>query len=328
MTSISKSISLWMDSDCLVVFQTGNLLSFLPHSPLSRKSSVFRQFLDEPNLVSTDFERGLYTSAPLPLIKLVDVNEEEGEFFLRALYDAEFFEPPPTQTSLKIVLAVLKLATRYDVHFLRRRALAHLALAYPVRLGAWDTRDGNSTFPIHRDYGNPFSSTLQDTLMVIQVAKECGAPWILPSVFYECCQYDLKGLLWNPMWEDGTFDQEFKSTILVGFMNQVVTTPKALAFLLVQSLEGHGCEHSKTCLEIRRALQEKALGWTMQRPLDIWDENDWFGDDISQMCELCLTVCNKVHRDQRNAIWEALPGIFDLPDWGVLMEEQEAATER
>ncbi|KAJ7689810.1 hypothetical protein B0H17DRAFT_936768, partial [Mycena rosella] len=43
-----------------------------------------------------------------------------------------FLEPRPSKADLDVVISILHLSNKYDVDYLRRRALGHLSSLYPT----------------------------------------------------------------------------------------------------------------------------------------------------------------------------------------------------
>ncbi|KAJ6595043.1 hypothetical protein DFH09DRAFT_1357807 [Mycena vulgaris] len=117
-----------------------------------------------------------------PLLELTDA-EEDVFFFLRAIMDSLFFAPYPAPTTFDTVAGVLRLSAKYEVDYLRRRALAHS----PLRLQAMATR---SSWP-----------DIDDSLVsAINLAHQTAALWILPHAFYALAagDPDLTSLLCGP----------------------------------------------------------------------------------------------------------------------------------
>ncbi|KAF8905756.1 hypothetical protein CPB84DRAFT_1823103, partial [Gymnopilus junonius] len=121
-SSIPSPGPLWYD-DRLVIFHTGGLRWKLPHNPFSQKSFVLRDFLASPFNDPVYFDHDIDAESGLQMIELLEVDDKEGDAFLMALYNSEFFERPfiseesgsLISTSLDTVLAVLKLSTRYQL---------------------------------------------------------------------------------------------------------------------------------------------------------------------------------------------------------------------
>lgn len=82
---------------------------------------------------------------------------------LKSLLIISYFPSPPERTEIDITIGILRLAHKYDVSFLRRRALGHLGTMYFTRLEDYDTIQNRSPYEI--------STILKTT----QVAVEVGA---------------------------------------------------------------------------------------------------------------------------------------------------------
>ncbi|KAJ6527202.1 hypothetical protein DFH09DRAFT_1414443 [Mycena vulgaris] len=87
---------------------------------------------------------------------------------------ASYFMAPPAIVDIRVVLGVLKLAHKYDVDYVFRRALQHLSSEYPCDISVVTER---STAIAQKD------DHLADMALhseVIKVATEVNALWVLP----------------------------------------------------------------------------------------------------------------------------------------------------
>jgi hypothetical protein len=87
------------------------------------------------------------------------------------------FEPAPKPTTLTHVLGILRLSHKYDVRYLRRRALLHLETVYPVTLEAYDRISTTATFNV----------APQDHILVARAAMQVEATWLVPPACYRPC---------------------------------------------------------------------------------------------------------------------------------------------
>jgi len=238
------------------------------------------------------------------------------------LSSRRFFERPPAETSYEVVLAILKLSTKYEVAYLRKRALAHLRLSYPLTLDQWNRRQKVSTLAAELDVDTWPGSTSK-TLKVIEVAKKLDIPWILPAAYYDCSTVSLELLLDDSKWNDGTIDLETKNSILIGYQKQSTAThSQMLDFLYCDPL--NNCMQKEVCGEIRRRLYCATQEWSITKPLDAMVDGDW-ECFLGSLCGLCLGV-SKVRFDRaRKEFWERLPEIYGLPKWEVLVRKYEEA---
>jgi len=202
------------------------------------------------------------------------------------------------------------------VAYLRKRALAHLFLSYPLTLDQWDRRQKVSTLGAELDIGAWPGSTSK-TLQVIEVAKNLDIPWILPAAYYDCSTVSLELLLGEPKWNDGTIDTDIKNHILIGYQKQTnATRSQMLEFLYCDPLER--CARKDVCGEVKRRLYCATQEWSVNKPLEVMVDGDWecfLGD----LCGLCLEVSKVRFQNARKEFWERLPEIFGLPKWEVLV---------
>ena len=103
---------------------------------------------------------------------------------------SSFFESPPTPTPLSVVLAVARMSHKYDVPFLRRRALSHLSRRCPPTLQDFVTQH------------NQKALILSEELEVLKMALKIDAIWILPVQFFIMWHTNLDILLANQQWKD------------------------------------------------------------------------------------------------------------------------------
>jgi len=232
-----------------------------------------------------------------------------------------YFEPPPRRCGLEDALGILSLSAKYEVVYLKRRALSHLATAYPSTLDEWRRRLDVSTFQPITEYCIPYARTnIPKSLSVLKILNQVGATWLLPAAFYECCRYDLKDLITDPAWMNG-FDDGLKNTILTGYNKQVQEARRVLRFL-------HGppdddCPQPFVCLEVKRQHADESFSsWNMNDPFSIWDAGDW--DLLEEMCGYCLDTSKRIHAEGCAELWNRLPSLYDLPAWEMLLELRDS----
>lgn len=110
-------------------------------------------------------------------------------YFLKALFDYEFFAPYPAKTDFDAIHGILRLGQKYRVEPLRRRALQHLSSAHPTTLNAWDVLCTSSSKSQFASPSNAFpggASFDYDNLElpILTLARAARADWILPAAFY------------------------------------------------------------------------------------------------------------------------------------------------
>ncbi|PPQ79528.1 hypothetical protein CVT25_003410 [Psilocybe cyanescens] len=334
---------LWFHNIENVVLQAEDHFFRVPPTLFFAKSSVFSDIYHKRDVSSTSFFTYAYhgndpkiieqLGAPgCTIIKMLGVTAVEAATFLSALIDPEYFEGPPARETLEFILAIFKLASKYEVRFLRRRALAHLERVYPCSdIDDWDRREDFSTFSIERQefHCHPVSSTLTGTLNIIELCTAYNVPWILPTAFYECCLYDMKTLLAHPKWKDcpGSLPNDIKTRIICGYLAHKEESSRVLAFLHTDLPH---CENEQVCSNIRR-VELRKLCTVREQPREmqdflgkVWDMSDW-DEFVSQgMCNSCLSCCKALHRAFRQVSWDNLPAMYGLPNWDKLRAQRQA----
>jgi len=107
---------------------------------------------------------------------------------LTALYDGPNFGNND-EDDFRVVSGILRLSTKYLIDSLRAKALAHLSIAWPSNLKAWDLRED---FPLRfENEGQSRASPYRypHPYCVISLAREVNAPSLLTAAFYDLSRY-------------------------------------------------------------------------------------------------------------------------------------------
>ncbi|KAJ7048344.1 hypothetical protein C8F01DRAFT_1283448, partial [Mycena amicta] len=116
----TKVENLWFPDGTLVICAAQKLFK-VSKFILAARSSVFRPPC-HPKLGV------MYDGCSMPT---VTEKGEDVEAFLKAIFDSSYFEPPPTPVVVSSLVGILRLAHKYDVQYLFRRALKHLEVFFP-----------------------------------------------------------------------------------------------------------------------------------------------------------------------------------------------------
>ncbi|EMD38728.1 hypothetical protein CERSUDRAFT_122314 [Gelatoporia subvermispora B] len=188
---------LWF-SDGSIILRAEHTLFRVHMSQLSRKSIFFRNMFDMP-LPSPELRESVDDIDPIidgcPVLTLQD-SAEDWENLLHALYDGPWFGNND-RDDFRAISGILRLATKYIVDSLRKRALAHLCIAWPSALKEWDAREDiariyeleNAT---HRGLRYP------SPVAIIHLARENDTSELLPAAFYDLARYQV-----SQMYEPG-----------------------------------------------------------------------------------------------------------------------------
>ncbi|KAJ6500966.1 hypothetical protein C8R45DRAFT_863808 [Mycena sanguinolenta] len=208
--------ALWFPDGNLVIC-AGSVLFRVYRGILAARSPVFADILASPPFSSTE-DAETETLDGCPVLHLDD-SAADTMYFLKAIFDYEFFAPYPAPTDFDAIHGVLRLGTKYRVAPLRRRALRHLSSAHPTRLGAWDalcgvghsasststqgggaaSASGSASTSVSASaavgsgssapsswvgpYFGPSFDPAHLELPILTLARAARAPWVLPAAF-------------------------------------------------------------------------------------------------------------------------------------------------
>ncbi|KAJ7230349.1 hypothetical protein GGX14DRAFT_410493 [Mycena pura] len=318
--------ALWFE-DGNIILQAGTAQYRVYRGTLARESDVFKDMLSFPQPPESELVDGC------PLVILPDA-EVEVTPFLRALFDPTFFQPFPALTNFKTLYGCLRLGHKYEVDYLRRRALVHLSSNFRTRLVEWDSAfySANQLNRLPSDTISwPFPKDRSCLICVIQLARETEALWVLPETFYTLSStrnyIEVGGKLFHCVDHEGilaSLSKQDQESVMMGARRQTASTADVLAFL------GHphridGCESPQVCSLRRFRVVGEGLKMVHDFPGDpliIWDESDW---NMLDVCDICLGALKRIHAAARQSVWDSLPGMYGLPPWNELEQMREAA---
>ncbi|TFK39269.1 hypothetical protein BDQ12DRAFT_698267 [Crucibulum laeve] len=305
--SVRQVQDLWYE-DGNIIFKAGDSLFKVSKGVVAARSPVFHDMLAFPQPDDQEMYDGC------PLVMLYDA-DEDVRYFLKAIYDSGFFEPPPSTTEFDIISGILRLSTKYEVDYLRRRAIRHLDVLYPLTLTAFDRRQETRTTPWKDN----------TAFEAARLAREADVPWILPAVLYCVCTCPVDDMVDGYLWNDAR--RQLNPIDQAACVKALVPLTQAdrkdmLSFLTLGAVSG--CITPTDCNEARLdALRSLADAQDILNPLDsfyhMWE---LFEDNV---CEQCVTKSKAMNGSAREAFWESLPGLFKLPDWRTLKTLQEDA---
>ncbi|KAJ7691394.1 hypothetical protein B0H16DRAFT_1752325 [Mycena metata] len=200
--SIQKSEALWFSPDVVILRADTHVFRVFA-AILKAQSSVFADMFTCPQPPSAEME----SIDGFPVVELHD-KPEDVKVFLKAIFDSSFFMPPPAVIEFDHVLGILCLAHKYDVPYLRHRALEHLGSMFPTHLTEYD--DGTLK--------KLLSSNTIDRYAIIETATEVSALWLLPVAYYDLSKQDMARLISSERWKD--FGEEMQAACLIGHSSQ------------------------------------------------------------------------------------------------------------
>lgn len=231
--------------------------------------------------------------------------------------NSSYFEPPPSHTELYIVEGVLRLSLKYDVQYLRRRALKHLMSTFPQDIDDWKKRDFNRTIP-------PVDNT---PFAALRIAREFDLTWLLPAIYYCISSHPLEKTLDGVQWEGEDLELRWvdKRTSLVGRAKILLLQSRnALMLTKFAGIPIDGCT-GVNCSSARARYAEVLGGWAMAGLLDYYEDNsDAYSADF---CPTCRTVFKGQCDAASQVLWNELPDMFELPGWTELERHRVLTSE-
>ncbi|KAJ6449433.1 hypothetical protein C8R47DRAFT_358263 [Mycena vitilis] len=262
-----------------------------------------------PQPPSSDIER----FEGSPVVRLCDSAHDTG-MFLRAIFDSSYFMPGPAPFGLSDVLGILRISHKYDVQYLYRRALDHLAV---------DGYYGPHVAKLRRHLACDSDNSPINALSVIVAAIEVEALWLLPNAYYEVCTFPSDILL---PYLTGELAQHVQKCLVA---NHRLVRAELLINGFLTKLSTSGCTSVQRCQDNRRQQLCNLLPVLAQRR----DSNPVFELDgtlealvrAKAMCKHCLSWARDEQHAAFSAFWRELPDIFGLPAQSELDELMRAA---
>ncbi|KAJ7639620.1 hypothetical protein DFH06DRAFT_1302363 [Mycena polygramma] len=281
---------LWFSPDVVILrAQTRTFRVFV--DILKEKSSVFADMFTFPQPPSSGMEK-------MDGVPVVNVHDDptEMEVFLKAIFDSAFFMPPPAESEISQTLGILRLAHKYDVPYLRRRALEHMGTVHPTRLSEWKFNSAKLR--------PPNSDELIQRMATIDTATEVGALWLLPTAYYDICRKQLSIFIDDPYWL--ALGNKERRACMLGYQAQIQQPPTSTDFLSSQTTTARTHAHGRNA------------------PLECWSEAVW-NTVAGRICGPCVEKLKPLHAAARQQCWDGLPQMFGLPGWEILEDMRAAA---
>jgi len=227
-----------------------------------------------------------------------------------------YFEPPPSATHLPVIAGILRLSTKYDVQYLRIRAMQHLLSTYPTTLADWKERDTKRTVPAIDN--TPFA--------VLLLAREFDLPWLLPSVMYCICSHPIEKTLDGVSWHGSHLDLPWndKRLCLIGRSNLLKQQNKDAVDMTKVPGDDVECQ-GLSCFATRLKCAEILCDWGVAGILDFAEDNVTLFN--SGLCKPCQSTFTGQCALASENMWQAMPGMFELPDWDELERQRLLALE-
>jgi hypothetical protein len=271
-----------------------------------------------PNCAPHGFCRGYHrvfeSHLRLEVAHLIDPDTRRS---VRDLFYS-FFEPPPKAASLPDILGILRLSHKYDVVYLRRRALQHLETVYTSSLDAYDAVSTKATF----------SATGKDHISVARAALQADASCIVPCAVYRACSAGLD-FIFDMESDETTIDSVQKRCLAVLLQQQRAFFDRPPYYVCLPSLASTCAKRRKCTKTADVILQVIVKRWevgklvtTIPDPLGRWKTQ--MSEQLHR-CPACSEATIARLTEYRLSWWASMPSKFGLPDWPELLRLRAAA---
>ncbi|KAJ7473178.1 hypothetical protein B0H11DRAFT_2236720 [Mycena galericulata] len=258
---------LWFPDGGLVL-QAEDRIFRVASGILAARSSVFRDMISIPQPEHQPLIEGC------PIVVLHD-SAIDTEYFLKAIFDSSFFERPPARTTFPILSGVLKLSTKYDVEYLRRRALLHLASTSPNSLEEYDSISLTS-----RD----------DILPRLLLANSMDVAWAMPAALYRVSCRKIEEIVDGIPVSTGSpfhLPSAIQRDCLIAHSALIFAqNHEGFRFLRVSRVDG--CVSGDFCANNRHDILEACTKRKSLHPLGIIAPIIWADFLPTQLCSVCL----------------------------------------
>ena len=227
-----------------------------------------------------------------------------------------FFEPPPSKTDFDTLAGILRLSTKYEIPYLRQRALRHLdIIAYtPSTLQEYDARESKQAL------GNSLRFRIAD------LAREMDLPWLLPLVLYTCT-LSFTGIVTGYVHKgERRWMNKSQQVVCIEAFKPLMKWYRKVILRFLYWREADGCKFPARCNEARLAVLEGCAPYTPFECNPLGSFSDVFEQFVRKnFCKACYIASRDAHLAAREALWKALPGLFGLTSWKNLKTLREQA---
>ncbi|KAJ7637223.1 hypothetical protein B0H17DRAFT_961266 [Mycena rosella] len=327
-----RALDLWFEDGNLVI-QAGTSQFRVYRGILAARSSIFQDMLAFPQPPDSEVVE------ECPLVCLPDAESEVSDF-LKAIFIPEYFPAFPALTTSDVIVGCLRLSHKYEVDYLRRRALIHLSSRYRTTLAEFDSRVCSSPDSApSKAMSWPWPDVPTFTLCVIQLAREVDALWVLPLAFYDLstgCNMPkdspkprigreiFHGAVHNGL--PTSLSAQDQDSFLQGHTIHTRAAAGDIMRFLSHPQDIEGCTSPVRCLAVRLEALEKHradVAALSHIPLRVWGPDNW--KKLEDVCPACLAGLKSTHAKAREAFWDDLPNMYGLPSWKELRQMWVAA---
>lgn len=218
--------------------------------------------------------------------------------------------------TLDVFVKILLLSQKYDFTRLYIASRHKLFDSIPATLDDYDRREESIQFQ-EIDIQDDFAE-------LVHLARTTDSEFdsILPWTFLMCCRYfpeaNIACSLAEGICSNARLSHQDQITCLAGASEiRTVMNNTTYAWLSDTDLPlSNSCITAKQCLPALKNIRLKLY------PLasNIMGFERWSMEFSDGLCDLCTQVAQSQHNAGRRALWDRLPGLFNLLPWDNLLE--------
>jgi hypothetical protein len=244
--------------------------------------------------------------------------------FCGQLTPRRFFEPPPKNVPVELVLCVARVSHKYEVQHLRRLSILHIERTYSMDMDTFVSHWRSAPDEDLWFYG---SHTLHN---IIVTATYINALWVLPAAYYyfsdTASSYTLRD---TPAWNRSQHAIVLRN-VLVGKMN--LETMDVAFEDLIGTSPCSDCTQREQCAlatlaaarRVRSLITQRKLAVENSHTLMCWWDRKWLKrKHCKELCAPCSSACMSAYESARGDYWDKIPSAFNLPSWKELKSLRE-----
>ncbi|KAH9856092.1 hypothetical protein C2E23DRAFT_722542 [Lenzites betulinus] len=305
---------LWYEDGNMILIGGGSCAFRIYRGLLAVRSRIFHDMISSSSARSEEMVDGC------PVVHLTDTPHELRDFLHALMPSPSLPHSSLSDTTEKIspeaLLAIARLAHKYDVDGLLHQAIKCLQTCYSTRFDIWSQHLENSRFLT--------TASPNYAIGVINLARLTGIHSMLPVAFYECCA--LKGALvhgWKR--EDGVVER-LSDADLERCINGAHVLARAHLHALPRVFKPTTSSRCREPAKCKAAIQSQAdhllngpdvarADVALLSRLTVFDGLP--EDSPTRADKRCTDMLRERDLVERRTLWAALPVIFNIevPGW-------------
>ncbi|KIJ93533.1 hypothetical protein K443DRAFT_12809 [Laccaria amethystina LaAM-08-1] len=241
-----------------------------------------------------------------------------------AIYDPAFFEPPPKNVPVDVVLSVARLSHKYEVQHLRHRSILHIERNYSMDMDTFVSFCSGTRNKL-------WFIGLETLLNIIVTATYINAIWVLPAVYSYCSDVTPSHTLRDTSSWNSSEHATALRNVLAGKINLEIMD---MAYYedLIGTSPCSGCIHREQYALTTLATVRRVRSWIIGRKpagrkahtFIFWRNRKWLKEvHCKGLCAPCSSTCMSAYEAARGDYWDQIPSAFNLPSWKELKSLRE-----